>query len=195
MPKQRITKEMVVSAAFEIARSDGMEQVMVKSIAEKIGCSVQPIYSYCKNMEGLRKDVTQKVSSFIGEYVKTHIDTDDIFGSTGRAYIQLAKEEPNLFKIFILHKRDGIDSLEDLYQSEASPDTAEFISKKLDIGIEQAKQFHLNMLIYTIGIGTIFSVTTPGISVNEIFMKQEQAYHAFMKLALEGKDNEKTSIF
>lgn len=65
MPKQRITKEMVVNAAFEIARNDGMEQVMVKTIAEKIGCSVQPIYSYCKNMEGLRQDVTQKVSSFI----------------------------------------------------------------------------------------------------------------------------------
>ena len=26
MPKQRITKEMVVNAAFEIARSSGMEQ-------------------------------------------------------------------------------------------------------------------------------------------------------------------------
>ena len=34
MPKQRITKEMVVNAAFEIARNDGMEQVMVKTIAE-----------------------------------------------------------------------------------------------------------------------------------------------------------------
>lgn len=188
MPKQRITKEMVVSAAFEIARSDGMEQVMVKSIAEKIGCSVQPIYSYCKNMEGLRQDVTQKVCSFIGEYVKTHIDKDDIFTSTGRTYIQLAKEEPHLFKIFILHKRDGIASLEDLYQSEASPDTAEFISKKLDISIEQAKKLHLNMLIYTIGIGTIFSVTTPGISADEIYEQQEAAYNAFLSQMKEDKE-------
>ena len=31
MPKQRITKEMVVKAAFEIARNSGMEQVMVKT--------------------------------------------------------------------------------------------------------------------------------------------------------------------
>ncbi len=29
MPKQRITKEMVVEAAFEIAREQGMEQVVV----------------------------------------------------------------------------------------------------------------------------------------------------------------------
>ena len=188
MPKQRITKEMVVNAAFEIARSDGMEQVMVKNIAEKIGCSVQPIYSYCKNMEGLRQDVTLKVCSFIGEYVKTHIDEDDIFETTGRAYIQLAKEEPHLFKIFILHKRNSIASLEDLYQSETNPHTAEFISKKLGISIGQAKKLHLNMLIYTIGLGTIFSVVTPGISTDEIYEQQEMAYKAFLSQTVREKD-------
>ena len=50
MPKQRITKEMVVDAAFEIARTQGAKQILVKNIADKLGCSVQPIYSYCKNM-------------------------------------------------------------------------------------------------------------------------------------------------
>ena len=188
MPKQRITKEMVVNAAFEIARSDGMEQVMVKNIAEKIGCSVQPIYSYCKNMEGLRQDVTLKVCSFIGEYVQTHIDKDDIFETTGRAYIQFAKEEPHLFKIFILHRRNSIASLEDLYQSETNPHTAEFISKKLGISIGQAKKLHLNMLIYTIGLGTIFSVVTPGISTDEIYEQQEMAYKAFLSQTVREKD-------
>ena len=39
MPKQRITKEMVINTAFELARTGGMEQVLVKTIAEKLGCS------------------------------------------------------------------------------------------------------------------------------------------------------------
>ena len=56
MPKQRITKEMIVDAAFEIAKTEGMEQVLIKNIAKKIGCSVQPVYTYCANMEGLRKE-------------------------------------------------------------------------------------------------------------------------------------------
>ena len=34
MPKQRITKNMVVEAAFKIARQSGMEKVLVKSIAD-----------------------------------------------------------------------------------------------------------------------------------------------------------------
>lgn len=180
MPKQRITKEMVVQAAFEIARNDGMEQVLIKNIASKIGCSVQPIYSYCKNMDGLRQEVTARVNCFIREYVASHIDTSDIFRSTGRAYVQLASEEPNLFKIFILHKRSGIASLDDLYRLEATPRTAEFISEILNISVEQAEKLHLHMLIYTIGIGTIFSVTTPGIPVDEIYEQQEEAYRAFL---------------
>lgn len=195
MPKQRITKEMVVEAAFEIVKTGGMEQITVKTIAEKIGCSVQPIYSYCKNMEGLRQNVTERVNRFVREYVCSNIDKKDPFHSTGKAYIRLAKEEPHLFKIFILHQRNGISSLDDFYNSETSEEIPTALANKFNISISQAKQFHLNMLIFTIGIGTIFSVTIPGISADEIFMKQEQAYNAFMKLALEENDNEKTSIF
>lgn len=191
MPKQRITKEMVVDAAFEIARRDGMEQVLVKNIADRLGCSVQPIYSYCKNMEGLREDVTARVRSFIREYVSVHIDPNDLFRSTGRTYIQLAKEEPYLFRIFILHRRKGISSLDDLYQAEVGTHIVEVIADKLNIDPGQAKQLHLNMLIYTIGIGTIFSVTTPGISVDEVYAQQEAAYEAFEKQALEENSYEK----
>lgn len=185
MPKQRITKEMVVNAAFEIARNSGMEQVMVKNIADKIGCSVQPIYSYCKNMDSLRQDVVEQTNRFIQEYVAAHIDKDDLFRSTGRLYIRLAQEEPHLFRIFILHRRKGISSLNDLYQSETNPHVAEVIASDLHISVAQAKQLHLNMLIYTIGIGTIFSVTTPGISADETYIQQEAAYEAFLKQALE----------
>ena len=188
MPRQRITKEMVVSAAFEIARSCGMEQVMVKNIADKIGCSVQPIYSYCKNMDGLRQDVIERVNYFVHEYTANLIDKNDLFRSSGQSYIRLAKEEPHLFRIFILHQRKGISSLDDLYRSETNSDMAEFIADKLHISLSKARQLHLNMLIYTIGIGTVFSVTTPGISTDEIYSQQESAYEAFLKQALDCED-------
>ncbi|MDO4273073.1 MAG: TetR/AcrR family transcriptional regulator [Eubacteriales bacterium] len=190
MPKQKITKEMVVDAAFELARAGGMEQVMVKNIAEKLGCSVQPIYSYCKNMDGLRKDVTERARQFIQKFVAAHIDKNDLFRSTGRAYIQIAKEEPHILKMFIFQQRKNISSLDDLYQCEASPQMAQTIADELNITVEKAKQLHLNMLIYTIGIGTIFSVTTPGIPPEEIYSQQENAYRVFLRAALEENNDE-----
>ena len=177
MPKQRITKDMVVEAAFKIARESGMEKVLVKSIADELGCSVQPIYSYCKNMDGLREEVGNKTRTFIGKYIASRIDKNDLFHSTGRAYIQLAKEEPNILKIFILQERRGISSLKDIYET-----------KELNISVQAARQLHLNMLIYTIGLGTIFSVSSPGIPIDEIFLQQEQAHRAFVNDALRKRD-------
>lgn len=180
MPKQKISKEMVVEAAFTLAREGGMEQVLVKNIADRLGCSVQPIYSYCQNMDGLRKDVEERVKGFANEYAAARINQDDLFRSTGRAYLQLAKDEPNLFKIFILHQREGISSFEEFYRTEASPQTAEIIAKNLNLTLDQAKELHIHMLIYTIGIGTIFSVTAPGIPTDEIYTLQQRAYEAFL---------------
>lgn len=189
MPKQKITKEMVIAAAFELARSGGMEQVMVKNIAQRLNCSVQPIYSYCKNMEDLRQEVMKKVRHFIQEYVAERIDKNDLFRSTGKAYVQIAREEPYIFKMFILHQRNEVASLDDLYEYETNPQIAGFIAEQLNISVSTAKQFHLNMLIYTIGIGTIFSVANPGISADEIFTQQETAYKAFLRQALnEGEE-------
>ncbi|MCI8514088.1 MAG: TetR/AcrR family transcriptional regulator [Lachnospiraceae bacterium] len=190
MPKQKITRETIVGAAFEIARTSGMEQVMVKAIADKIGCSVQPIYSYCKNMDGLRRDVIERTGGFVREYVKDRIDPEDLFRSMGRAYIRLAKDEPHLFKIFILHQREGISSLEDLYRKETDPRVASWIADQWGISEEQAKQLHLHMLIYTIGIGTIFAVTTPGISADEICAQQEIACQAFLNWVLREGDSD-----
>ena len=189
MPKQRITKEMVVDAAFEIARTSGMEQVLVKNIADKIGCSVQPIYSYCQNMEGLRQDVIAKTNQFIQAFIMASIDKNDLFCTTGKAYIQLAKKEPHLFKLFILHQRNGISSMNDLYLAETNPHVADFIADSLNISVSQARQLHLNMLIYTIGIGTIFSVCTPGISIDEIYTQQEFAYKAFINQSMTDKED------
>ena len=132
MPKQRITKEMVVDAAFEIARKGGMEHVIVKNIAEKLGCSVQPIYSYCTNMEGLRTEVEQKARQFLQAYLEAHSDPQDLFRSTGHAYLQLAKEEPHILSIFVLQKRANVSSIEDLYQLETNPQVAQKDCRRFD---------------------------------------------------------------
>ena len=105
MPKQRLTREMVVQAAFDIAREQGMEQVLVKNLADRLNCSTQPIYSYAKNMEELRLAVEKLTLSFVDDFVRKRIDPDDLFRSIGRTHITFAREEPHLFRIFILQSR------------------------------------------------------------------------------------------
>jgi hypothetical protein len=89
-------------------------------------------------------------------------------------------------RIFVLQKRANVSSLEELYQLETNPQVAQRIAADLNISIETAKQLHMHMLIYTIGIGTIFAVTTPGIPLDEIYAQQEKAYEMFLKQAIDG---------
>lgn len=185
MPKQKITKEMITAAAFDLARAEGMDSLTVKDLAEKLHCSVQPIYSNFENMDSLRYEIGEKAREFAHAFAVKHIDKNDLFRSTGQAYVKLAKEEPYIFKMFILHQRRGISSLTDLYNAETNPNLAEIIAAQLKISKETAMELHLNMLIYTIGLGAIFSVTQPGITAEEIFSHQETAYNAFLKQALE----------
>lgn len=172
---------MVIDAAFEIAREQGIEQVLVKNLSERLNCSTQPIYSYMKNMNDLRLAVEKKTAVFVDEFVRKRIDADDLFRSIGRAHLALSQEEPHLFKIFILQTREEIAGLQDLVGEPTGVDL--YIARQLGISVSAAQTLHLNMLIYTTGLGVIMTGSRPGIPVSEIQEKQDQAYEAFLALA------------
>ena len=114
------------------------------------------------------------------------VDPQDLFRSTGQAYVRLAREEPHLFQLYLFQPRDQVASLADLYARETNPAVPAKIAADLGISPEAAQALHLHLLIYTIGIGTIFSVTSPGIPQEEIFQQQEEAYQAFLHHCLGG---------
>lgn len=185
MPKQRIDKEMVVRAAFELARAGGLESVTLKDIAASLGCSVQPIYSYCRSMDGLRAEVCSMARDFVREYVCARLDRDDLFHSTGRAYVRLAGEERHIWRMFVLCRRDSAASLGELYRAETDPRMAGAIAAQLGLTEDSARQLHLNMLVYTLGLCAVFSAASPELPAKDIYSQQEQAFCAFLNAARE----------
>ncbi len=180
MPKQRITKEMVVDTAFALVRESGPEALTVGAIAARLGCSVQPIYSYCRNMGGLRQEVAARAGEALRADLAASLDPADPFRSTGQAYVRFARREPQLFRLAVLRQRQGIGSWEQLYRQEADPRMAGHIAAQLGIPQAQARQLHLHMLVYTMGLGAIFSCCEPGIGEAEALTQQQAAYEAFL---------------
>ena len=183
MPKQRITREMVVDAAFAITRQEGIAQVLVKRIADELGCSVQPIYSYCNSMEELRAAVAEKAAEHMQAFMAQHIDPADLFRSTGYAYVHYAKTEPHLFQLFIQRKRPYMHTLDDLYGRDADSRVPQGIARQLNIPLERAKELHLNMLVFTTGIGTMLASGAADLPESELLARLEHAYQAFLRLA------------
>lgn len=190
MPKQRITKEMIVEAAFEIAREKGQDCVLVREIAKRLDCSVQPVYSYCNSMDGLKKDLNLRVRRFVREFVQEYMEAHQggeggSFQMMGYAYVYLAEKEPHIFQMFALHEREGIDSLAALYRAECSSDMAKAIAGQLQISLDKARMLHRNMMIYNVGIGTVLATARPGIPTDEVYEQLDIAYRAFVRQAVE----------
>ena len=179
MPKQKITRDMVLGAAFSIAREQGPEQVLVKAIAQRLGCSVQPIYSYCENMEALREDLSRMAGAFLGRYLAEHVDRDNLFRSTGDAYLRFAKEEPNLFRLYFFRRRPPAASLAQLCAQESNPRMAAFLQSALGLDEADARALHLHMTIYTMGLSFLLSASGGGLTLEELQRQMEAAYAAF----------------
>lgn len=100
-PKVKITKEMVVNAAFEITRKCGIEAVNAKSVANYLKCSTQPVMYNFATIEELKLTVFDKAFA--------HMKNEVVFPKgekskypmreVGLSYISFTKREPNLFKL------------------------------------------------------------------------------------------------
>lgn len=184
MPVQKITREMVVDAAFAIARREGVEQVLVKNLARQLGCSVQPIYSYCESMDGLRQALVERTGQYLREYVAARLDLKDYFRSTGLAHLSFAREEPHLYKLYFLRRRPDFHSVQDIYEKECTPQVAEYLSSSLGIPLERAKALHLHMVLYSVGISAILATSQSDIPIEELTAQLELAQSAFQAQAI-----------
>ena len=53
--KTQITRQIILENALQLLLKEGYEAITVKTLAERIGCSTQPIVWHFENMQGFRK--------------------------------------------------------------------------------------------------------------------------------------------
>lgn len=181
MPKQRITKEMILNVAFKLAREKGFEQVIVKSIADEIGCSVQPVYSYFDNMDALKEAVLGEAMRYYNEFIYSRVESEGLLESMARANVAFAKYETNLFKLLFLQKLNGLNSFNDIYEWMGDKQAATQLSEKLLLSEESVKEVYIMLIVFTHGVATMIATGGANISDTESAAILEKAYKAFVK--------------
>ncbi len=61
----KVTKEMIIDAAFEIAKEMGAENINARTVSQKLGCSTQPVLYHFKKIEDVRITAYKKQANFI----------------------------------------------------------------------------------------------------------------------------------
>ena len=98
-PKAKITKEMIVDAAFEIVRKEGADKITARSVSEFLNCSTQPVLYYFSSIEDIKKAVYSKADEYHSNYIMgMEIDYGNPMLTIGMNYIKFAIKEKELFR-------------------------------------------------------------------------------------------------
>lgn len=171
-PKQKITKQMVLEAGYDIARRSGMENVNSRNIAKLLSCSTQPIFSCFSTMEDLRKNVfnfTLKKFMLDGiEYVNSQKSLSFLSLSV-QWYLELLRNEPHLYNLIYCSKGYGIQTPDDFISKYTSNEKV--LSKMqsyYEISMAECKDILLRAYALMHGIGTLVFFNDFKISDEEI---------------------------
>ena len=100
-PKTKFTREQIIDAAFEIARTEGIESITMRKIAEKMGSSVAPIYVNFKNVDELNEALIEKIIS-ISRQLLMEENTGNPFYDIGNASLRFAMEYSVIFRDMVI---------------------------------------------------------------------------------------------
>ena len=176
MPKNRITEDMVLKAAAEIVRQKGTEALNVRSLAQMLDCSTQPIYSLFKNMEGLWRalmgEAKQQYRRHIDEFLRQGGRSN--YEAYGMGFVSFAKEEQGLFRYLFLTGRGTPDPFLDDIEAE--------MMMLYHMPEETAAAFHADMAVFSFGLAVLVNKQADALSeeqISEAFKREFYALYAF----------------
>lgn len=160
-PKAKITKDMIIEAAFEIARTEGADHINARTIAEKLGCSTQPVMYHFAKIEEIKKTVYAKADAYHSDYL-TCIDEscpNPMLG-IGLNYIRFAVEEKYLFRFLFQSNEFSDKSLMDLLNGAELEPVLAMMQQAMEAGREEVKQIFLFLFLFAHGYASMFANNT-----------------------------------
>lgn len=153
-PKAKFSREEIVSAAFEIVRSDGFEALTARSLGAALKSSPRPIFTVFRNMEEVQAEVMKRARRLYEYYEDRDMDAGNPFKGSGTGYIRFASEEPKLFRLFFMKEQEKVPNPEKVLQTIDGYYEKILNAVETEYGFdrETAERVYLHMWLYSHGI-------------------------------------------
>lgn len=157
-PKAKITKDMVIDAAYEVAAETGAENINARTVAKKLNCSTQPVMYHFATIEELKKAVYAKADVYHSEYLMDIKNPQNgVMLGIGLNYIRFAIENPHLFRfIFQSNFFTGTTLLEMVDAEELMP-VISAMQGAIGGSIKQVKEIFLTIFLFSHGYASIIA--------------------------------------
>lgn len=181
--KTTIGKDVILEAALQMLIRDGYDSINIRTLAEDIGCSSQPLVWHFENMEGLRK----ALAVYARDYAVRKADPGkregaEAFEFMGRAYIRMAMKAPNLFKFLYLGQcpQEKPLTLNGISREADSAAMITAISAQTGITPEQTLKAIQNTIMYSHGIATMLATGVFKAPEKQVMLMIKSASEAFV---------------
>lgn len=185
--KAKVSKEMIIDAAFEVAKESGAENINARTVSQKLGCSTQPILYQFERIEDVRIAAHKKgtefhinyVTNLSGKYERPMLEM-------GMRYIQFAVEEKNLFR-FLFHSNYYTEgNLSDWLTEEKLGSVFSVLKIQANANAQQAYNIFSQIFLVTHGIASLLANNTMVYDEAYCIKKLSNAYLGAMHLMKEG---------
>ena len=105
-PKPKYTKEEIIAAAYELTREKGIDAVVAREVGKRLNTSSSPIFTIWSSMDELREEVRKLAKDKYRQYMDDIFDYSPSFKEFGMRCVSFAAEEPNLFRLLFLSRRE-----------------------------------------------------------------------------------------
>ena len=179
----KITKEMILNTAFEIAREKGFEKISNRELAKKMNCSIRPIYYQFKNVEELNKELYKKIERYFYEFLMDNMIKDvPLYKQIGINYIKFAIAENNLFKFLFMTETKDEPSAFITTDEKGFEEVVKAIKISTKLSDKDIKSFHIKMWIFAHGIATLSATKSVKFTDEQIQDLLSQEFQALMLL-------------
>ena len=179
----KITKEMIINTAFEIAREKGFEKISNRELAKKMNCSIRPIYYQFKNVEELNKELYKKIERYFYEFLIDNMIKDvPLYKQIGINYIKFAIAENNLFKFLFMTEIKDEPSAFITTDEKGFEEVVKAIKISTKLSDKDIKSFHIKMWIFAHGIATLSATKSVKFTDEQIQDLLSQEFQALMLL-------------
>ena len=184
--KARITKEMIIDAAFAITREAGAESINARTVSERLHCSTQPVMYHFATIEELKRTVYAKADLYHSEYLMNMKKPPKGAAlGIGMNYIRFAIEEPNLFRFLFQSDFFCGSTLLELIDAEELAPVLMAMQGTLKIDMEQTKKVFLTVFMFAHGYASIIANNSLKYDEELINSQLEQAYKGAILAAQE----------
>ncbi|TPE68901.1 TetR/AcrR family transcriptional regulator [Halalkalibacterium halodurans] len=111
-PKKKFTKEDIIDSAFSIAKTEGIDKITIRKVADHLGSSSAPIYVNFEDVEELKHAVVQKIVQLSQQMIQKQ-KTGNPFRDIGLASLQMAKEYPVFVHDFMMKPNEYLQDYDE----------------------------------------------------------------------------------